>query len=153
MWKKGGMGFFLAANISLKCPETYSLGGCIGPGLEQILSCTSTLNFVPHGLYAGRGWGAKAQLRHPEDPPFPVLAAAREVAWGYQVDIFLVCSFFLCSFFLPPSLSFYSSLPLTAHHWWLHYLPVHSLKMLLFLWQWKTPKYPPWLCPWSHGNI
>lgn len=47
------MGFFLAANISLKYSETYSLGGCIGPGLEQILSRTSTLNFVPQGLYAG----------------------------------------------------------------------------------------------------
>lgn len=51
--EKGGMGFFLAANISLKYSETYSLGGCIGPGLEQILSRTSTLNFVPQGLYAG----------------------------------------------------------------------------------------------------
>lgn len=49
------MGFFLAANVSLKCLETYSLGGCIGPGLEQVLSCASALNFVAQGLYAG--WG------------------------------------------------------------------------------------------------
>lgn len=77
MWKKGGIGFFLAANISLKCLETYSLGGCMGPGLEQTLSCASTLNFVAQGLCAGWWWGAKPQLQHPEDPPFPVLAAAR----------------------------------------------------------------------------